>query len=60
MAEEIVTGIEEVKADNANDVANVKYVSITGAVSDRPFSGVNVMVITRADGTTEKRKMVKP
>lgn len=58
--EEIVTGIKEVKADNANDVANVKYVSITGAVSDRPFSGVNVMVITRNDGTTEKRKMVKP
>lgn len=58
--EEIVTGIEEVITTGATDVASVKYVSITGAVSDRPFSGVNVMVITRADGTTENHKMVKP
>ena len=58
--EEIVTGIEEVITTGASDVASVKYVSITGAVSDRPFSGVNVMVITRADGTTENHKMVKP
>ena len=57
--EEIVTGIEEAKAANATDVANVKYVSITGAVSDTPFSGVNVMVITRTDGTTEQRKIIK-
>ena len=58
--EEIVTGIEEVITTGATDVASVKYVSITGAVSDRPFSGVNVMVITRADGTTESHKMFKP
>lgn len=58
--EEIVTGIEEVITTGATDVASVKYVSITGAVSDKPFSGVNVMVITRADGTTENHKMVKP
>lgn len=58
--EGIVTGIEDVKPDNATDVAGVKYVSITGAVSDTPFSGVNVMVITRADGTTEKLKIVQP
>ena len=60
LGEEIVTGIEEVITTGATDVASVKYVSITGAVSDRPFSGVNVMVITRADGTTETRKVVKP
>lgn len=58
--EEIVTGIEEVITTGATDVASVKYVSITGAVSERPFSGVNVMVITRADGTTENHKMFKP
>lgn len=58
--EGVATGIKDVKADNANDVAGVKYVSITGAVSDTPFSGVNVMVITRADGTTEKHKIIMP
>lgn len=51
-----VTGIEDI---NANDVASVKYVNMQGITSDKPFRGVNIMIITRTDGTTVNRKVVK-
>ena len=40
-------------------IAGVKYVNMHGMTSDKPFSGLNIMVITRTDGTTETRKVVK-
>ena len=51
-----ITGIESV---SASDVAGVYYINMTGTVSDKPFSGVNVMVITHTDGTVETHKMIK-
>lgn len=52
----VVTGIEGVNADN---VKSVKYVNLNGVVSDTPFEGINIMVITNTDGTTRTVKMVK-
>lgn len=40
-------------------IAGVKYVNMQGMTSDKPFSGLNIMVITRTDGTTVTRKVVK-
>ena len=52
----VVTGIEGVNDDN---VKSVKYVNLNGVVSDTPFEGINIMLITNTDGTTRTVKMVK-
>ena len=52
----VVTGVEGI---DASQVAAVKYVNMNGMTSDKPFSGINVMVITRTDGTTVTRKVIK-
>ncbi|MBR1551410.1 MAG: SusF/SusE family outer membrane protein [Muribaculaceae bacterium] len=52
----VVTAIDNV---NAARVAGVKYVSLDGRVSDKPFTGVNVVVKTMTDGTTNVSKVVK-
>lgn len=52
----VVTAIDNV---NAARVAGVKYVSLDGRVSDKPFTGVNVVVKTLTDGTTTVTKVVK-
>ena len=39
--------------------ATVKYVNVTGQVSDSPFEGLNIVVITNSDGTVNTVKMVK-
>lgn len=52
----VATGIDTV---NTNEVVSVKYISTTGIVSDKPFDGINVKVVTRADGTTETTKLLK-
>ncbi|MBQ7690362.1 MAG: carboxypeptidase regulatory-like domain-containing protein [Muribaculaceae bacterium] len=44
---------------NAATVVSVKYVNAAGAVSDRPFEGVNIVVTRRADGTVTTTKVVK-
>ena len=54
-----ITGIESIDAANEAEVVSTKYVNMLGIVSDKPFRGVNVIIITRADGTTEKRKVIK-
>lgn len=54
-----ITGIESIDASNEAEVVSTKYVNMLGIVSDKPFRGVNVMIVTRADGTTEKRKVIK-
>lgn len=41
------------------NVASVKYVSITGVMSDTPFNGVNIMVVTYQDGNRKAVKFVK-
>ena len=52
----VVTAIDDV---NTARVAGVKYVSLDGRVSDKPFAGVNVVVKTMTDGTTNVSKVVK-
>lgn len=52
----VMTGVNDI---NAHQVASVKYVSLDGRVSDKPFAGVNVVVKTLTDGTTSVAKVVK-
>lgn len=52
----VITAIEGIDAEN---VANVKYVNLSGMTSDKPFSGINIMVITRTDGSVETMKVVR-
>ncbi|MBQ0115505.1 MAG: hypothetical protein KBT10_06515 [Bacteroidales bacterium] len=40
-------------------VSSVKYVNVAGAESNVPFDGVNIMVTTYADGTTQTAKVIK-
>ena len=51
------SGLEDVKA--GKEVAGVKYVNVAGQESDRPFSGMNIVVTTYTDGTTSTVKIMK-
>ncbi len=53
----IVTGVTHVTA--ATQVAGVKYVDMAGRVSDRPFTGLNVVVTTMTDGSVHTVKVMK-
>ncbi len=44
---------------SAKTVANVKYVNLAGAESNKPFDGVNIMVTTYTDGTKLAAKVIK-
>ena len=44
---------------NAANVAGVKYVNLAGQVSSKPFEGVNIVVTTLTDGTTQTSKVIK-
>ena len=50
------TGVADLNSDN---VASVRYVNLSGMVSDQPFDGVNIVVIKYNDGTTKTVKIVK-
>ena len=43
----------------SENVVSVKYVSTTGVMSDTPFKGVNIMVVTYQDGSRKAVKVVK-
>lgn len=51
------TAITNVAA--SENVASVKYVNSTGMMSDTPFKGVNIMVVTYQDGSRKAVKLVK-
>lgn len=51
------TALESLDADK--QVAGVKYVNMAGMVSDKPFSGMNVVVTSYTDGTTSTVKVIK-
>lgn len=53
----IVTGVTHVTA--ATQVAGVKYVDMAGHVSDRPFTGLNLVVTTMTDGSVHTVKVMK-
>lgn len=53
----VVTAVNDLSADKA--VSSVEYVNVAGAVSDRPFDGVNIVVTTYADGTRTTTKVLR-
>ena len=54
---DIITAVTD-KSIN-REVKDVIYYNMTGAVSVRPFDGVNVVVTRYTDGTTSTHKMIK-
>lgn len=57
MAKDYPTAIDAIVGDE--NVASVKYVSVSGMVSDQPFDGVNIVVIEKVDGTKTVTKIRK-
>ena len=55
--EEYTTSVNE-QVEN-KEVASIKFVNIAGMQSDKPFDGVNIVVITYTDGTTATSKVVR-
>lgn len=52
----IITGIHDLAIDG--DVESVKYVNTAGQMSDKPFNGVNIVVVRLTDGNTKTLKVV--
>lgn len=50
------TAVSSIATDSR--VVDVRYVNLQGMMSDRPFTGVNIVVTTRADGTVTTRKVL--
>ncbi len=53
---ESVTGVKDIDVKN---VAKVTYVNMAGQQSNTPWQGVNVVVTSYTDGTTQSTKVVK-
>lgn len=53
----VVSGIESILA--GENVVAVKYVNVTGQVSEVPFRGVNIVVVNYSDGTSKAIKVLK-
>lgn len=54
----IVTAISNIVA-GSSEVKSVKYVNVAGVVSDKPFSGVNIVVTEYTDGSRTTSKMLR-
>ena len=56
-----VTAVKEVITDVATSrtATGVHYYNLMGAESDKPFDGVNIMVITFSDGSRISRKILR-
>ncbi len=48
-----------VKSIDAKTVAKVEYVNLAGQRSSTPFQGVNIVVTSYTDGTTQSTKVIK-
>ena len=53
----VTTGIDATSV--AAQVVDVRYIGVTGVVSDAPFDGLNIVVTRYSDGTTTTTKVVK-
>ena len=51
------SGVEDLMA--GKPVASTRYVNVAGQMSDKPFSGMNIVVTTYNDGTTSTTKVIK-
>lgn len=56
ITQDVPTGITDV---NGKAVKSVKYVNVAGVVSDKPFSGVNIVVTEYTDGSRTTSKMLR-
>ncbi len=54
---DITTAINTVSVNG--EVKSVKYVNVAGMVSDKPFSGVNIVVTEYTDGSRTTSKMLR-
>lgn len=52
------TGIEGIIVENGKTVESRQYINVAGQVSDRPFSGVNIIVTRYTDGSTSSAKAI--
>ena len=52
-----VTGVNGINAGKT--VASVKYYNVAGQAADKAFQGVNIVVTTYTDGTTQTVKVIK-
>ena len=57
LVESTPTGIASLLANG--NVASVSYVNVSGTVSDKPFDGMNIVVVTYNDGSRQVAKIVK-
>ena len=57
LTKDVVTAVKEVKSEA--QVASVTYYNIVGMSSDKPFSGINVVVTHYTDGTATTSKVIK-
>ena len=53
----VVTAISDV--DAGKTVSSVKFYNITGMESDKPFSGVNIVVTRYTDGSFSTTKVLR-
>ncbi|MBR1882133.1 MAG: hypothetical protein IJ808_03825, partial [Muribaculaceae bacterium] len=51
-----MTGVDGVQT--ASEVISVRYINVAGIESDKPFSGVNIVVTTHADGSQTATKVI--
>ncbi len=58
-ADQVITAINTVDVAGSSEVKSVKYVNVAGMVSDKPFSGVNIVVTEYTDGSRSTTKMLR-
>lgn len=58
-ADQVITAINTVDVAGNGEVKSVKYVNVAGMVSDKPFSGVNIVVTEYTDGSRTTSKMLR-
>ncbi|MBQ0069668.1 MAG: hypothetical protein KBT09_07955, partial [Bacteroidales bacterium] len=53
----IVTGVDDMNVNK--QVSSVRYYTISGAESNAPVDGINIVVTNYTDGTTSTTKLIK-
>ncbi len=53
---EAITGVDDVNAQR--EVVGVRYFNLQGMTSVEPFDGVNIVITTYSDGTTQTKKVL--
>lgn len=56
--DQVITAINNIYTDGYREVVGVDYVNVAGMVSDKPFSGVNIVVTRYSDGSKTTMKKI--